>query len=47
VGYKNFKVIPMKELDDAHVPGAQALYEKYLPKINEYDDSIRVGIELK
>ena len=47
VGYKNFKVIPMKELDDAHVPGAQALYAKYLPKINEYDDSIRVGIELK
>ena len=46
VGYKNFKVIPMKELDDAHVPGAAALYEKYLPKINEYDDSIRVGVEL-
>ena len=46
VGYKNFKVIPMKELDDAHVPGAAALYEKYLVKINEYDDSIRVGVEL-
>ncbi|MBR4456099.1 MAG: CapA family protein [Solobacterium sp.] len=45
-GYVNFKVIPMKELDDAHVPGAAALYEKYRAKINEYDDSIRVGVEL-
>ena len=47
VGYKNFKVIPMKELDDQHVNGAAALYEKYKAKINEYDDSIRIGVELK
>lgn len=46
VGYHNFKVIPMKELDTDHVANAPELYQKYLPKINEYDESIRVGIEI-
>ncbi len=46
-GYVNFKVTPMKELTDAQVPNAAALYEKYKAKITEYDDSIRVGIELE
>ena len=45
-GYVNFKVIPMKELTDDKVYGAAALYEKYRAKINEYDDSIRIGVEL-
>ena len=45
-GYVNFKVIPMKELDEAHVYNAAELYEKYKAKINEYDDSIRIGVEL-
>jgi len=47
VGYHNFKVIPMKELDEAHVADPQGLYEKYKAKINEYDDSIRIGVELQ
>ncbi|MBR2675509.1 MAG: CapA family protein [Solobacterium sp.] len=46
-GYHNFKVIPMKELDEAHVADPVGLYEKYKAKINEYDDSIRVGIEIQ
>ena len=46
-GYHNFKVIPMKELDEAHVADPVGLYEKYKTKINEYDDSIRVGIEIQ
>ncbi len=45
-GYVNFKVIPMKELDEAHVYNAAELYEKYKAKITEYDDSIRIGVEL-
>ncbi len=45
-GYVNFKVIPMKELDEAHVYNAVELYEKYKAKITEYDDSIRIGVEL-
>ena len=36
----------MKELDEAHVYNAAELYEKYKAKINEYDDSIRIGVEL-
>jgi poly-gamma-glutamate synthesis protein (capsule biosynthesis protein) len=47
VGYKNFKVTPMRDLDEAKVPGAKELYEKYKAKITEYDDSIRVGIEIQ
>ena len=47
VGYHNFKVIPMKELDTAHVADPEGLYEKYKAKINEYDDSIRIGVELQ
>ena len=46
-GYVNFKVIPMKELDTAHVADPAGLYEKYKAKITEYDDSIRIGVELK
>ena len=46
-GYVNFKVIPMKELDAAHVADPAGLYEKYKAKITEYDDSIRIGVELK
>ena len=46
-GYHNFKVIPMKELDEAHVADPVGLYEKYKTKINEYDDSIRIGIEIQ
>jgi hypothetical protein len=37
----------MKELDEAHVADPQGLYEKYKAKINEYDDSIRIGVELQ
>ena len=37
----------MKELDEAHVADPVGLYEKYKAKINEYDDSIRVGIEIQ
>ena len=42
-GYYNFKVIPFDELDDAHLPGHDMIYEKYKTKITEYDDSIQVG----
>ena len=42
-GYYNFKVIPFDELDDAHLPGHDMIYEKYKTKITEYDESIQVG----
>ena len=45
-GYVNFKVTPMKDLDESKVWNAAELYEKYKAKITEYDDSIRIGVEL-
>ncbi|MCR5229974.1 MAG: CapA family protein [Solobacterium sp.] len=44
-GYVNFKVIPFSQLDDAHLYNHDAVYEKYVTKINEYDDSIIVGMQ--
>jgi len=41
--FTNFKVIPFAELDDAHLPGYQDIYQKYAAKITEYDSSIQVG----
>lgn len=41
--FTNFKVIPFKDLDDAHLPDHQAIYDQYSKKITEYDSSIQVG----
>ncbi len=41
--FTNFKVIPFKDLDDAHLSGYQEIYDKYAQKITEYDSSIQVG----
>lgn len=46
VGYKNFKVIPFCEIDDAHLPNHEAMYQKYLDVALSLDDSIKVGVWL-
>ncbi|NCB32506.1 MAG: CapA family protein [Erysipelotrichia bacterium] len=41
--FTNFKVIPFKDLDDAHLSGYQEIYDRYAQKITEYDSSIQFG----
>ena len=36
-------VYPFSMLDDSILPGYQEVYDRYVGKINEYDDSIQVG----
>lgn len=41
--FHGFKVIPFDELDEAHLPGHEAIYEKYRSCITKYDDRIQIG----
>ncbi|MBQ9047836.1 MAG: CapA family protein [Solobacterium sp.] len=42
-GYHSFKVIPFDQLDDAHLPNHEQIYEEYKAVITELDPSIAVG----
>ena len=40
---RQIHVYPFSMLDDSILPGYQEVYDRYVGKINEYDDSIQVG----
>ncbi len=39
----NYDVIPFSQMDDAHLPGYQAVYDQYRPVITAMTDRIQVG----
>jgi poly-gamma-glutamate synthesis protein (capsule biosynthesis protein) len=41
--YKNFQVIPFSLIDDSKLSNHQAIYERFIGKITEYDPTIQVG----
>ena len=40
---RQIHVYPFSKLDDSILPGYQDVYNRYIGKVNEYDDSIQVG----
>lgn len=44
---RQYKVIPMKELDDAIVSNGSKLYERYRTRITDWNAEVRFGVELK